>query len=144
MPKELQEEIDEFFKKIKARALLEAADWAGGHGRLARMSGLTQKAGEKWLERGFIPPLAAFSLSLISNFPLSFKEMCPASDRRVILGYDCRYCHRKIVKGITKTGCSPILKARSEADARKLADDPEKAARLQKIRKRRACKKFAQ
>lgn len=118
----MQAEIDEFHRKIRARALLIAVEWAGSADALGRMAGLDRQAAQKWTQRGYIPPLAALSLSLISGFPLGFGEMCPGVDVWTYAARRrCPHCDRHINPPDTKTGCSAILMRRSEAAARKLA-----------------------
>jgi hypothetical protein len=123
----LSEEINEFHRKIRARALLIAIEWAGGAERLARMAGLSRYAGIKWTLRQRIPPIAALSLSLISGFPLTFQEMCPDEQLRALrVRFQCPHCTKDINPSRTRTASLPLLKRRSEAVARKHAAQTHK------------------
>lgn len=127
----LSDEIKDFHTRIRARALLIAIEWAGSANKLSRMCGVGRAAGNKWAQRGYIPPLAALSLSLISGFPLTFEEMCPGEDARTLARLECPHCWKTIRNVGDRTGSSLLLMARSESRARK------HAARSPK-RKRRA------
>lgn len=142
MVSDLSKEINEFHKRIRARALLIAVEWAGSADKLARMAGLTRHASKNWLKCGHIPPSVALSLSRIKGFPLTFQEMCPAVDTSFAKARRCPHCDREIKPVGRPDGCSPILMRRSEAAARKLADDPAAAARSQRRRRRAAASKL--
>jgi len=134
----MQAEIDVFHKKIKARALLIAVRWAGSADALARMVGLNRDAGSKWLQRGHIPPQVAISLTRISGFPLGFGEMCPGLDLRTASARKrCPHCMKDIGPRDLRSGCSPLLKRRSEAAARKLAAQTPGAIQKARIAKRK-------
>ena len=134
----LSEEIEKFHASIRARALLIAITWAGSADALARMAGLSRHTGQKWTQRGAIPPLAALSLSRISGFPLTFQEMCPGLDLRTSTEpYRCPRCHQSINPPNSRSGCSPLLKRRSEAAARKLAAQTPGAIQKARIAKRK-------
>ena len=117
----MQAEIDAFHKKIRARALLIAVEWAGSAGALGKMAGLSRYAGITWVRRGEIATICALSLSRIQGFPLSFEEMCPGEDKRLISARRCPHCDRSINPPDVRAASLPILIARSEASARKLA-----------------------
>lgn len=137
----LQDEIDEFHKKIRARALLIAVEWAGSADKLAKMIGLERSAARKWMKCGQIPPLSALALSRISGFPLGFGELCPTEDMRTLkarLRFRCPHCTGDINPPNTRSGSSLLLRACSEATARKRADKPTKAYKPN--RKQRAAK----
>lgn len=135
----LQQEIDEFHKKIRARALLIAVEWAGSADKLAKMIGLERSAARKWMKCGRIPPLSALALSRISGFPLGFAEMEPADSVRPLrTRFRCPHCTKDINPPDTRTGFAPLLRACSEETARKRADKPTKAYKPN--RKQRAAK----
>jgi hypothetical protein len=134
----MQAEIDAFHKKIRAKALVVAVEWAGSADALARMAGLSRHTGQKWTQRGFIPPPAALSLSRIRGFPLTFGEMCPGIDEIAARARRCPHCDLEI-RPIGRPTSSPcLLKRRSEAAARKLAAQTPGAIQKARIAKRKA------
>jgi len=134
----IQDEIDEFHKKIRARALLIAIEWAGSAEALGKMIGLERSASRKWVKCGQIPPLCALALSRIRGFPLGFGEMCPADDMRTLkrrLRFQCPHCMKDINPPRTRTESSLLLMGCSEATARKrAAASPKQSARAARAR----------
>ena len=138
MTQGLSEEIEKFHASIRARALLIAITWAGSADALARMAGLSRHTGQKWTQRGFIPPPAALSLSRIRGFPLTFSEMCPGIDEIAARARRCPHCDLEI-RPIGRPASSPcLLKRRSEAAARKLAAQTPGVVQKARIAKRKA------
>lgn len=137
----LSAELEKFYAQIRARALLIAVDWAGSSDHLGRMTGLDRQAGQKWTQRGRIAPLAALSLSRVIGFPLTFEEMCPGFDVRTLTGLCCSRCGFAIKRPGRPTESSPILTARSEASARKLAASDAAVSRYRKRQAQRAARR---
>jgi hypothetical protein len=126
----LSEEIEAFHKRIRARALLMAIEWAGGAGRLSEMIGYTRFAGYKWLERVDIPVTAARALEKLPGFPVKASEMLageykPAIKRR----RRCPHCQKTINRPNERTGCSPSFNRLSKRAGKKpTAKRPAQAA----------------
>ena len=110
MQNELQAEIDAFHKKIRARALLIAIEWAGSASALAELLGYDRFAGTKWLQRGRIPVFAAVRMAALKGFPMSAAEICPGEDLTWRNGINCPRCGHAISPLDLRTGCSPLLK----------------------------------
>jgi transposase len=110
MQNELQAEIDAFHKKIRARALLIAVEWAGSASALAELLGYDRYTGTKWLQRGRLPVFAAVRIAALKGFPLSAQEMCPNEAVTWHDGFACPHCGQRITAFKLRRGCSPLLK----------------------------------
>jgi hypothetical protein len=122
----LSVEIEKFHAQIRARALLIAVEWAGGVEALGKMIGFERSVSRKWVSCGRIPPLCALALSRISGFPLGFEEMCPSEDMRIQRARRCPHCDLEINPPNRRAASSLLLRACSEATARKRAARPAK------------------
>lgn len=110
MQNELQAEIDRFYDKIRAAALLIGIRWAGSAGALAEAAGYGRFTGTKWAQRGAISPHGALRLSKLKGFPLTINEMCPGIQIDRYRFRSCPHCGHLIHPPNSRTGCSPLLK----------------------------------
>jgi hypothetical protein len=110
MQNELQAKIDKFYAEVRAAAILIAIDWAGSAAALAEALGYDRFAGNKWVERGRIPPFAAVRMVKLKGFPLSTDELCPGEDLSRYRYFSCPRCHRTMNGPRIGSGCSPLLK----------------------------------
>jgi hypothetical protein len=128
----LSEEIEAFHKRIRARALLMAIEWAGSAGKLAEMIGYTRFAGYKWLQRVDIPVTAARALERLPGFPVKASDLIgPVYTEPRVLRFQCPHCTKDINPPRMRTGYSSSFNDVSNR-LRKQAAAKRKAARKRK------------
>jgi hypothetical protein len=104
----LSEEIEAFHKRIRARALLMAIEWAGSASELGRRAGGTRYAGGTWVKRGCIPAVSAKRLAKLPGFPVTAFELVLPVDYSVVGRRKiCPHCWRSIKPHGRQTGSSP-------------------------------------
>src|ERR1700722_10298599 len=135
----LQEEIDAFHKKIRARALLIAVEWAGSAAQLSLRIGGSRYTGAKWVQRGHIPIPAALNLESLPGFPLTAEEMCAGTDISTHRK-KCPHCWRKLLYAGQRAGYPSILKvarkrAKQEAARKPTPKAAHKPAKPKAVRK---------
>jgi hypothetical protein len=110
MQNELQAEIEAFHKKIRARALLIALEWAGSASALAELAGFDRYTGTKWTQRGAVSPLGAVRLARLKGFPLPATVVASGVDLSMFAPRRCPKCDAVINPPSYRDGCSPLLK----------------------------------
>jgi hypothetical protein len=115
----LSDEIKEFHKRIRAKALLIAVEWAGSAVALAELVGFDRYTGTKWVQRGAISPLGAVRLAQLKGFPLRASEMASGVDLSMFLPRICPKCNATINPPKYRSGCSPLLKASTKRARKK-------------------------
>jgi len=103
----LEEERNAFNKKMKAKAILMAIEWAGSAPKLAMMIGYTRYAGYKWLERVDIPLVPALLLADLPGFPVKASDLTGDVDtERARKPRQCPHCDKVINTPRMRTGYS--------------------------------------
>jgi len=101
----LSEEIEAFHKRIRARALLMAIEWAGSASELGRRAGGTRYAGGTWVKRGCIPAVSAKRLAKLPGFPVTAFELVLPVDRLAFRSRQrCPHCWTTINRNGERTG----------------------------------------
>jgi hypothetical protein len=105
--KAFRDHITEFYKKVRATAVIRAATWAGGEvADLAEMIGCSRNDGHDWSRRGAFPARIALLLIRLEGFPLGLKDMRPDLDWSQYKARRCPHCDRQINPPNTRDGCS--------------------------------------
>lgn len=122
----LEEERNAFNKKMKAKAILMAIEWAGSAPKLAQMIGYTRYAGYKWLERVDIPMLAARALERLPGFPVKASDLLPDVGKNAFVKRKlCPHCWREIRQPGKPRGCSPSFNRVAKRPRKKAAPKPQ-------------------
>ncbi len=133
----LSEEIDAFHKKMRARALLMAIEWAGSAGKLAEMIGYTRFAGYKWLQRVDIPVTAARALERLPGFPVKASDLIgPVYKKATKKPRCCPHCYRVILEPGDRAGYLPSFNRRTKRAGKKPATKRPAQAASTPTRKR--------
>jgi Putative antitoxin of bacterial toxin-antitoxin system, YdaS/YdaT len=124
----LEEERNAFNKKMKAKAILMAIEWAGSAPKLAMMIGYTRYAGYKWLERVDIPMLAARALEKLPGFPVKASDLLPDVDKNAFVKRKlCPHCWREIRQPGKPRGCSLSFNRAAKSPRKQAAAKRKKA-----------------
>jgi hypothetical protein len=122
----LEEERNAFNKKMKAKAILMAIEWAGSAPKLAQMIGYTRYAGYKWLERADIPMLAARALERLPGFPVKASDLLPDVDKNAFVKRKlCPHCWKEIRQPGKPRGCSSSFNRSTKRPRKKAGAKPK-------------------
>ena len=125
----VHDDVEALYTAAKARALLQAIEWAGSASNLALQAGYSRYAGTTWLRRGFVPLTSALRLEKIQGFPLSALDLCPDTyhtARRTKLR--CTRCWQVLNRPNERTGCSPSFNRSTKRPRKKAAPKAKTAA----------------
>jgi len=121
----VHDEVEALYTAAKARALLQAIEWAGSASNLALQAGYSRYAGTTWLRRGFVPLTSALRLEKIQGFPLSALDLCPDTFFTVRKHKArCPRCRSVINRPNERTGCSPSFNRSTKRPRKKPAPKP--------------------